>query len=62
MCVVQVESECGEGGECGDEHRMQQWVGKDYYNPFLRDFVELQCPFNSQSKYYANTHMNIQFS
>ena len=22
----------------------QKWVGKDYYNPFIKDFVELNKP------------------
>ena len=28
---------------------IQRWVGKDYYNPFIRDFVELNTPFTGQS-------------
>ena len=26
----------------------QKWVGKDYYNPFIKDFVELEKPFDSE--------------
>ena len=24
---------------------VQQWVGKDFFNPFIKDFVELDKPF-----------------
>ena len=23
----------------------QKWVGKDYYNPFIKDFIELNKPY-----------------
>ena len=34
----------GAGEEIGEEVH-QKWVGKDFYNPFIRDFVELEQPF-----------------
>ncbi|CAI8009389.1 Phospholipase D2 [Geodia barretti] len=33
-----------EGDE--DEGQYQQWIGKDFYNPFIKDFVELNKPFD----------------
>ena len=32
--------------------RLQQWVGKDFYNPFIKDFVELHKPFDGQYEEY----------
>ena len=26
----------------------QKWVGKDYYNPFIKDFIELDKPFEGK--------------
>ena len=26
----------------------QRWVGKDYYNPFIKDFTELEEPLSGE--------------
>ena len=26
----------------------QRWIGKDFYNPFIKDFIELDKPFDGQ--------------
>lgn len=31
-----------------DRPRYQLWVGKDYYNPFMKDFSELHDPFTGE--------------
>ena len=60
-CVV-VAFECQDRSDCnygltqqeeveevsGDS--VQQWVGKDFFNPFIKDFVELDEPFGGMSK------------
>ena len=29
----------------------QKWVGKDYYNPFIKDFIELNKPHQGMYVY-----------
>jgi phospholipase D1/2 len=38
---LEVEGEGTDGG-----NTCQQWIGKDFYNPFIKDFVQLQEPFS----------------
>ena len=40
----------GASEEIGEEVH-QKWVGKDFYNPFIRDFVELEQPFKGTCMY-----------
>ena len=35
------------------EEVYQKWVGKDFYNPFIRDFVELEQPFKGKIKVFV---------
>lgn len=35
--------------DSGEGH--QKWVGKDYYNPFIRDFEKLEEPFASECQH-----------
>ena len=38
----------------------QKWVGKDFYNPFIRDFVELNEPSNGT--YQSSIQIGISVS
>ena len=45
----------GIGGSGGTENTdgvveilCQRWIGKDFYNPFIKDFIELDKPFGGQ--------------
>lgn len=43
-----VEEDSGEGD-------LQKWVGKDFYNPFIRDFIELEQPFKGVAYIHVHT-------
>ena len=42
------------------EEVYQKWVGKDFYNPFIRDFVELNEPSNGT--YQSSIQIGISVS
>ena len=47
-----------EGDE--DEGQYQQWIGKDFYNPFIKDFVELNKPFDGQLRWHLGNFQYIR--
>jgi hypothetical protein len=44
MQSLGIENREGVDSPDGSDMAYQKWVGKDYYNPFIKDFVELNKP------------------
>ena len=34
--------------EGADGSTVQQWIGKDFFNPFIKDLIELEKPFEGK--------------
>jgi len=40
----------------------QKWVGKDYYNPFIKDFIELEEPLKGMLYVAGDFHVTKAMS